>query len=135
MNGDYIRKLRHAAGLSQKELAEKLGYLKHNQPNGSHISRIENNHQVITPRLILAVKYVCEKTRDGEDISCSDPYPDVVIPKNSRINDRKQTNSQGFTAAKIEEALNDANDSITLPSDSDPLRGGESNVGGYDCSR
>jgi len=73
MNGEYIKKLRTKAGLSQKDLAEKLGYLVNGTPNRSHISRIEGGHQKVTERLILAVKYVCEKTEQGEEIEYSEP--------------------------------------------------------------
>lgn len=73
MNGAYIKKLRLKAGMSQKDLAEKLGYLVNGKPNRSHISRIEGDHQRVTERLILAVKYVCEKVEQGVKIEYSEP--------------------------------------------------------------
>lgn len=75
MNGVYIKKLRTAAGLSQREMAEKLGYMAKGKPNRSHIARIENGHQKITERLVLAIKYVCEKTESGTTIVYGETEP------------------------------------------------------------
>tara|TARA_B100001769_G_C21798935_1_gene435059 strand:- start:47 stop:388 length:342 start_codon:yes stop_codon:yes gene_type:complete len=75
MNGTYLKKLRTEAGLSQRQMAEKLGYMAKGKPNRSHIARIENGHQKITERLVLAVKYVCEKTELGRTIVYGEPEP------------------------------------------------------------
>jgi DNA-binding XRE family transcriptional regulator len=65
MNGDTIRKLRMNAGLTQKQLAERLGYMTNGQPNRSHIARIEGNHQQVTERLFFAVQWVCSRHNYG----------------------------------------------------------------------
>jgi len=61
MNGSTIKELRTRAGLTQKQLAEKLGYMTNGQPNRSHIARIEGNHQQVTERLFFAVQWVCDR--------------------------------------------------------------------------
>ena len=65
MNGDTIRRLRRNAGLTQKQLAEKLGYMTNGQPNRSHIARIEGDHQKVTERLFFAVQWVCSRHKYG----------------------------------------------------------------------
>lgn len=72
MQGSYLKKLRLNAGMTQKDMASKLGYLVNGQPNRSHIARIEGGHQKVTPRLLLAVKYVCEKVEAGVEIEYQD---------------------------------------------------------------
>tara|TARA_R110000822_G_scaffold63631_2_gene156225 strand:+ start:2411 stop:2800 length:390 start_codon:yes stop_codon:yes gene_type:complete len=72
MQGSYLKKLRLDAGMTQKDMASKLGYLVHGEPNRSHIARIEGGHQKVTPRLVLAVKYICEKVKAGIEIEYQD---------------------------------------------------------------
>ena len=73
MDGQYLKNLRIDAGLTQKQMAEKLGYMSNGAPNRSHIARIENGYQPIKERLVLAVKYVCEKHKLGLPIEYSEP--------------------------------------------------------------
>jgi transcriptional regulator with XRE-family HTH domain len=73
MQGSYLKKLRLDAGMTQKDMASKLGYLVNGQPNRSHIARIEGGHQKVTPRLVLAVKYICEKVKAGIEIEYQEP--------------------------------------------------------------
>ena len=72
MQGSYLKKLRLDAGMTQKDMASKLGYLVHGEPNRSHIARIEGGRQKVTPRLVLAVKYICEKVKAGIEIEYQD---------------------------------------------------------------
>lgn len=73
MQGSYLKKLRLDAEMTQKDMASKLGYLVHGEPNRSHIARIEGGHQKVTPRLVLAVKYICEKVKAGVEIEYQEP--------------------------------------------------------------
>ncbi len=75
MNGQYIRSLRENAGLSQKQMAEKLGYFSGGVPNRSHIARIEGGHQKISERLSLAVQHVCLMTKQGKAITYGPEEP------------------------------------------------------------
>jgi len=73
MQGSYLKKLRLDAEMTQKDMASKLGYLVNGEPNRSHIARIEGGHQKVTPRLVLAVKYICEKVKAGVEIEYQEP--------------------------------------------------------------
>ena len=77
MQGSYLKKLRLDAGMTQKDMASKLGYLVHGEPNRSHIARIEGGHQKVTPRLVLAVKYICEKVKAGVEIEYQETWEDL----------------------------------------------------------
>jgi transcriptional regulator with XRE-family HTH domain len=90
MNGNYLRTLRQDAGLSQKAMAEKLGYFAKGVPNRSHISRIEGGHQAVTERLVLAVKYVCEKHKANLPIEYAEPdrpWQEVLAEREDDSND------------------------------------------------
>jgi len=124
MQGSYIRKLRTSVGLSQKELAEKLGYMSKGVPNRSHIARIEGGHQKVTERLILAVKYVVEKTALGQAIEYDDPLKKFTLMETVvALTGSEEAAKDYLVDLKAQETLAEplANDSITitLSSDSD----------------
>lgn len=58
MNGKELRNLRESAGLSQSALALKLGYLSKGEPNRSMVSRLENGHANINPRLAQLLRVI-----------------------------------------------------------------------------
>ena len=58
MNGDELKVLREKAGLSQSQLAEKLGYFSKGKPNRSMIARFENGHASINFRISILIKNI-----------------------------------------------------------------------------
>ena len=61
MEGAELRRLRTAAGVTQKELAERLGYKNSGgSSNHSIVARMENGYQIINKRMELAIRYVLE---------------------------------------------------------------------------
>lgn len=125
MDGQYLKNLRVDAGLTQKQMAEKLGYMSNGVPNRSHIARIENGHQPIKERLVLAVKYVCEKYKQGLPIEygrVEERWQDILAAQEER---RKAIVESGFQARDTlspeeEQALIIA---ATEPADSDEKEG------------
>lgn len=55
MDGKELRKLRNQAGMTQSELASRMGYFTKGEPNRSMISRFENGFADINPRVEAAL--------------------------------------------------------------------------------
>lgn len=55
MDGKELRKLRNQAGMTQSELASRMGYFTKGKPNRSMISRFENGFAKINPRVEAAL--------------------------------------------------------------------------------
>ena len=55
LDGKELRKLRNQAGMTQSELALRMGYFTKGEPNRAQISRFENGFAKINPRVEAAL--------------------------------------------------------------------------------
>lgn len=60
MNGSDLRQMRQKAGMTQKQVAELMGYTSKGEPNKSMIARLENGHAKINPRVEAALRMYLE---------------------------------------------------------------------------
>lgn len=60
MNGSDLRQMRQKAGMTQKQVAELMGYTSKGEPNKSMIARLENGHAQINPRVEAALRMYLE---------------------------------------------------------------------------
>ena len=60
MKGTELKEMRLAKKMSQKQVAEKLGYTTNGVPNKSQIARLEGGYAPINKRLELAIRYILE---------------------------------------------------------------------------
>ena len=56
MTGTELKEMLHQAGLTQAQLADKLGYYTKGEPNKSQIARMENGHCPINFRVESAIR-------------------------------------------------------------------------------
>jgi transcriptional regulator with XRE-family HTH domain len=57
MTGQELRELRSDAGMTQRQVAELVGYTTKGEPNKSMIARFENGHAKINPRVEAALRF------------------------------------------------------------------------------
>jgi transcriptional regulator with XRE-family HTH domain len=57
ITGKDLQLARANAGITQKQLAEYLGYMSNGQPNASMIARFENDHAKINSRVRIAIQH------------------------------------------------------------------------------
>lgn len=60
MTGQELRELRLKSGMTQKQVAELMGYTSKGEPNKSMIARLENGHAQINPRVEAALRMYLE---------------------------------------------------------------------------
>jgi len=73
-NGAALRALREAAGVTQSELAESMGYFAKGVPNRSMISALERKENAINPRQErLAKDYLNGRAEDLDRVPVSHP--------------------------------------------------------------
>lgn len=60
MTGQELRQLRLDAGMTQKQVAELMGYTSKGEPNKSMIARLENGYANINPRVEAALRLYLE---------------------------------------------------------------------------
>jgi transcriptional regulator with XRE-family HTH domain len=60
MKGKELKEMRLAKKMSQKQVAQELGYTINGEPNKSQIARLEGGYAPINKRLELAIRYILE---------------------------------------------------------------------------
>lgn len=60
MTGQELKQLRLDAGMTQKQVAELMGYTSKGEPNKSMIARLENGYAKINPRVEAALRLYLE---------------------------------------------------------------------------
>ena len=72
-NGAALRALREKARVTQRELAESMGYFAKGVPNRSMISALERKENAIDPRQErLAKNYIQDKILSNESLQAPD---------------------------------------------------------------
>ena len=56
-NGKDLQAVRVKSGVTQREVAEYLGYSVNGKPNSSMIARFENDHAKINPRVAMLLEH------------------------------------------------------------------------------
>ncbi len=56
MTGEELKELRLKSGMTQKQVAELMGYTSKGEPNKSMIARLENGYAKINPRVEVALR-------------------------------------------------------------------------------
>lgn len=69
MTGDELRLLRVAAGMTQHQLAERMGYMVKGVPNRAAISRFENGYDKINSRLETLFRLYLESGRAAGNVA------------------------------------------------------------------
>lgn len=67
MTGEELRQLRTQAGMTQAELAKRMGYLVKGEPNRAAISRFENGYDKINQRIEALLRIYLEQGRVGSN--------------------------------------------------------------------
>ena len=62
MTGQELRELRLKSGMTQKQVAELMGYMSKGEPNKSMIARLENGYAKINRRVEVALRTYLESS-------------------------------------------------------------------------
>ena len=60
MTGQELKELRNDAGMTQRQVAELVGYTSKGQPNKSMIARLENGYAKINPRVEAVLRFALQ---------------------------------------------------------------------------